>query len=260
MKKIKKRILSGIQPSGYLHLGNYFGMMSKMIEYQDKDDLYCFIADFHALTTNPDPKILSTNIYNAVCDFIALGLSPDKTTFWVQSDVPEVTELAWILSSYTTLGLMDRSTTYKDKIAKGIKPNMGLYSYPILMAADILLFNSNVVPVGKDQKQHIEIARDIANKFNTIHGDVFILPEPDIVERTQLIPGVDGQKMSKSYNNTIPIFGEEDIIRKNVMSIKTDNTPINQPKNKDTTLFYLYCLFAMTVKNNLYQNRMILLG
>ena len=244
MKKTKKRILSGIQPSGFLHLGNYFGMMSKMIEYQDQDDLYCFIADFHALTTNPNPKILSKNIYNAVCDFIALGLSPDKTTFWVQSDVPEVTELAWILSSYTNLGLMERSTTYKDKIAKGIKPNMGLYSYPILMAADILLFNSNVVPVGKDQKQHIEIARDIANKFNASCGDVFILPEPDIVEKTQLIPGIDGQKMSKSYNNTIPIFGEEEIIRKKVMSIKTDNTPINQPKNKDTTLFYLYCLFA----------------
>ena len=244
MKKTKRRILSGIQPSGYLHLGNYFGMMSKMIEYQDQDDLYCFIADFHALTTNPDPKILTSNIYNAVCDFIALGLSPDKTTFWVQSDVPEVTELAWILSSSTNLGLMDRSTTYKDKIAKGITPNMGLYSYPILMTADILLFNSNVVPVGKDQKQHIEIARDIANKFNNSYGDVFTLPEPDIVEKTQLIPGIDGQKMSKSYNNTIPIFGEEDIIRKNVMSIKTDDTPINQPKNKDTTLFYLYCLFA----------------
>ena len=244
MKKTKKRILSGIQPSGYLHLGNYFGMMSKMIEYQDQDDLSCFIADFHALTANPDPKILSSNIYNAVCDFIALGLNPDKTTFWVQSDVPEVTELAWILSSYTNLGLMDRSTTYKDKLAKGLKPNMGLYSYPILMAADILLFNSNVVPVGKDQKQHIEIARDIANKFNANYGDVFILPEPDIVEKTQLIPGTDGQKMSKSYNNTIPIFGEEDFIRKNVMRIKTDNTPINEPKNKDTALFYLYSLFA----------------
>ena len=243
MKKTKKRILSGIQPSGHLHLGNYFGMMSKMIEYQNQDDLFCFIADFHALTANPDPKILSSNTYNAVCDFIALGLSPDNTTFWVQSDVPEVTELAWILSSFTSIGSMDRSTTYKDKISKGIKPNMGLYSYPILMAADILLFNANIVPVGKDQKQHIEIARDIANKFNARYGRVFILPEPEIVEKTQLIPGVDGKKMSKSYNNTIPIFGKEDVIRKNVMSIKTDTTPINEPKNKDSTLFYLYCLF-----------------
>ena len=244
MKKTKKRILSGIQPSGHLHLGNYFGMMSKMIEYQNQDDLFCFIADFHALTANPDPKILSSNTYNAVCDFIALGLSPDNTTFWVQSDVPEVTELAWILSSFTSIGSMDRSTTYKDKISKGIKPNMGLYSYPILMAADILLFNANIVPVGKDQKQHIEIARYIANKFNARYGRVFILPEPEIVEKTQLIPGVDGKKMSKSYNNTIPIFGKEDVIRKNVMSIKTDTTPINQPKNKDSTLFYLYCLFS----------------
>ncbi len=244
MNRTKKRILSGIQPSGHLHLGNYFGMMSKMIEHQDQDDLYCFIADYHALTVHPDPKILSSNIYNAICDFIALGLNPDETTFWVQSDVPEVTELAWILSSYTNLGLMDRSTTYKDKISKGIKPNMGLYSYPILMAADILLYNSSLVPVGKDQKQHIEIARDIANKFNANYGDVFILPEPVIEEKTKLIPGTDGQKMSKSYNNTIPIFGDEDIIRKNVMSIKTDTTPIDKPKNKDTTLFYLYCLFA----------------
>ena len=154
---------------------------------------------------------------------------------------------------------MDRSTTYKDKIAKGIKPNMGLYSYPILMAADILLFNSNLVPVGKDQKQHIEIARDIANKFNANYGDVFILPEPVIEEKTKLIPGTDGQKMSKSYNNTIPIFGDEDVIRKNVMSIKTDTTPIDKPKNKDTTLFYLYCFLQMTVKNYFFQKSMMLL-
>ena len=209
MSKIKQRVLSGIQPSGNLHLGNYFGMMSKMIDYQEKNDLFCFIADYHALTSNPSPKILSLNIFNAVCDFLALGLDPDKTTFWVQSDVPEVTELSWILSSQTSVGLMDRSTTYKDKIAKGLKSNMGLYSYPILMAADILLFNSNLVPVGKDQKQHIEMARDIAKRFNAHYGDVFVLPEPDIVKETQIIPGVNGQKMSKSYNNTIPIFGNQ---------------------------------------------------
>lgn len=240
----KKRVLSGIQPSGYLHLGNYFGMMSKMIDYQAKNDLFCFIADYHALTANPSPKILSSNTFNAVCDFLALGLSPDRTTFWVQSDVPEVTELSWILSSYTGVGLMDRSTTYKDKISKGLKPNMGLYSYPILMAADILLYNSNLVPVGKDQKQHIEMARDIANKFNANYGEVFILPEPDIVKETQLIPGVDGQKMSKSYNNTIPIFGKDKEIRKKIMSIITDNASVSDPKDKDTPLFHLYCLFA----------------
>ena len=244
MGKNNKRVLSGIQPSGYLHLGNYFGMMSKMIDYQVKNDLFCFIADYHALTANPNPKILSSNTFNAVCDFLALGLSPDKTTFWVQSDVPEVTELSWILSSYTGVGLMDRSTTYKDKIAKGLNPNMGLYSYPILMAADILLYNSNLVPVGKDQKQHIEMARDIANRFNANYGEVFILPEPDIVKETQLIPGIDGQKMSKSYNNTIPIFGKDKEIRKKIMSIITDNASVSDPKDKDTPLFHLYCLFA----------------
>ena len=244
MSIIKQRILSGIQPSGNLHLGNYFGMMSKMIDYQEKNDLFCFIADYHALTSNPNPKILSSNTFNAVCDFLALGLNPAKTTFWVQSDVPEVTELSWILSSQTSMGLMDRSTTYKDKIAKGLKSNMGLYSYPILMAADILLFNSNVVPVGKDQKQHIEIARDIANRFNANYGDVFTLPEPDIVRETQIIPGVDGQKMSKSYNNTIPIFGNENKIRKKIMSIVTDNASVNEPKDKESPLFHLYCLFA----------------
>ena len=244
MSNNKKRVLSGIQPSGYLHLGNYFGMMSKMIDYQAKNDLFCFIADYHALTANPSPKILSSNTFNAVCDFLALGLSPDRTTFWVQSDVPEVTELSWILSSYTGVGLMDRSTTYKDKISKGLKPNMGLYSYPILMAADILLYNSNLVPVGKDQKQHIEMARDIANKFNANYGEVFILPEPDIVKETQLIPGIDGQKMSKSYNNTIPIFGKDKEIRKKIMSIITDNASLSDPKDKDTPLFHLYCLFA----------------
>ena len=244
MSKIKQRVLSGIQPSGNLHLGNYFGMMSKMIAYQARNDLFCFIADYHALTSNPSPKILSLNTFNAVCDFLALGLNPDKTTFWVQSDVPEVTELSWILSSQTSVGLMDRSTTYKDKIAKGLKSNMGLYSYPILMAADILLFNSNLVPVGKDQKQHIEMARDIANRFNANYGDVFTLPEPDIVKENQIVPGVDGQKMSKSYNNTIPIFGNDKEIRKKIMSIITDNSSINEPKDKETTLFHLYCLFA----------------
>ena len=253
--KKKKRVLSGIQPSGDLHLGNYFGMMSKMIEYQAKNELFCFIADLHALTVLPSPKTLSSNTLNAVCDFLALGLEPDKTTFWVQSDVPEVTELAWILSSHAGVGLMDRSTTYKDKIAKGIKPNMGLYSYPLLMAADILLFDSNIVPVGKDQKQHIEMARDIASKFNNIYGDVLKLPEPDISKETQLVPGIDGQKMSKSYNNTIPIFGKEKEIRKKFMSIVTDMAGIDEPKNKNTPLFHLYCLFANKEEKKILTNR-----
>ena len=248
IEKNKKRVLSGIQPSGDLHLGNYFGMMSKMIEYQTKNELFCFIADFHALTVMPNPKTLSLNTFNAVCDFLALGLNPDKTTFWIQSDVPEVTELAWILSSYTGVGLMDRSTTYKDKIARGIKPNMGLYSYPLLMAADILLFDSHIVPVGKDQKQHIEMARDIASKFNNNYGDIFVLPEPDIAKETQLVPGIDGQKMSKSYNNTIPIFGTDKEIRKRIMSIVTDMAGIDEPKNKNTPLFHLYSLFADEVE------------
>ena len=253
--KKKKRVLSGIQPSGDLHLGNYFGMMSKMIEYQTKNELFCFIADLHALTVLPSPKTLSSNTINAVCDFLALGLEPDRTTFWVQSDVPEVTELAWILSSHAGVGLMDRSTTYKDKIAKGIKPNMGLYSYPLLMAADILLFDSDIVPVGKDQKQHIEMARDIASKFNNIYGDILKLPEPDISKETQLVPGIDGQKMSKSYNNTIPIFGEEKEIRKKFMSIVTDMASIDEPKNKNTPLFHLYCLFANKEEKKILTNR-----
>ena len=255
MVKKKRRVLSGIQPSGDLHLGNYFGMMSKMIEYQAKNELFCFIADLHALTVLPNPKTLSSNTINAVCDFLALGLEPDKTTFWVQSDVPEVTELAWILSSHAGVGLMDRSTTYKDKIAKGIKPNMGLYSYPLLMAADILLFDSNIVPVGKDQKQHIEMARDIASKFNNNYGDILVLPEPDIAKESQLVPGTDGQKMSKSYNNTIPIFGTDKEIRKKCMSIVTDMAGIDEPKNKNTPLFHLYCLFANKEEKKILTNR-----
>ena len=213
------RVLSGIQPSGMLHLGNYFGMMSRMIHYQKNNELFCFIANYHALTSSPGSEQLSINTFNAACDFLALGLDPEKSTFWIQSDVPQVTELTWILSSQVNLGLMDRSTSYKDKIARGLKPNMGLYSYPVLMAADILLFDSEIVPVGKDQKQHLEITRDIANKFNNIFGDTFKIPEPDIEKFNQLIPGIDGKKMSKSYNNTIPIFDSEKRIRKKIMKI-----------------------------------------
>ena len=241
--KNNSRVLSGIQPSGALHLGNYFGMMNRMIQYQSENELFCFIANYHATTVKQRPKDLSKNTFNAVCDFLALGIDPDKSTFWVQSDVPKVTELMWILSSHVSVGLMDRSTSYKDKLAKGLKPNMGLYSYPILMAADILLFDAEIVPVGKDQKQHLEIARDIAIKFNNEYGDTFNIPMPDIDNNTELIPGIDGRKMSKSYNNTIPIFDSEKNIQKAIMRIITDNSEINELKDKNSSLFHLYSLF-----------------
>ena len=237
------RVLSGIQPSGALHLGNYFGMMSRMVQYQSKNELFCFIANYHALTTIPVSETLSQNTFNAACDFLALGMDPEKSTFWIQSDVPQVTELMWILSSLTGVGSMDRATSYKDKISQGLKPNMGLYSYPVLMAADILLFDTQLVPVGKDQKQHLEIARDIAIRFNNTYGETFAVPEPDIEKETQLIPGTDGKKMSKSYNNTIPIFDSEKTIRKKIMRIITDKASIDEPKEKESPLFQLYSLF-----------------
>ena len=244
MESVKKmRVLSGIQPSGALHLGNYFGMMSRMVRYQSENDLFCFIANYHAQTTIPTAQTLSENTFNATCDFLALGIDPEISTFWVQSDVPQVTELMWILSSLTSVGSLDRATSYKDKIAQGIKPNAGLYSYPILMAADILLFDAELVPVGKDQKQHLEMARDIAIRFNNSFGQTLIIPEADIEKETQLIPGVDGKKMSKSYDNTIPIFDSEENIRKRIMTIITDAADINEPKDKDTPLFQLYSLF-----------------
>ncbi|MEL1234500.1 MAG: tryptophan--tRNA ligase [Candidatus Neomarinimicrobiota bacterium] len=244
MESVKKmRVLSGIQPSGALHLGNYFGMMSRMVRYQSENDLFCFIANYHAQTTIPTAQTLSENTFNATCDFLALGIDPEISTFWVQSDVQQVTELMWILSSLTSVGSLDRATSYKDKIAQGIKPNAGLYSYPILMAADILLFDAELVPVGKDQKQHLEMARDIAIRFNNSFGQTLIIPEPDIEKETQLIPGVDGKKMSKSYDNTIPIFDSEENIRKRIMTIITDAADINEPKDKDTPLFQLYSLF-----------------
>ncbi len=238
-----KRVLSGIQPSGQLHIGNYFGMMSRMIQYQEQNELYCFIVDYHALTTINDRELLQSNTLNAAMDFLALGLDPEKSTFWIQSDVPQVTELTWLLSTVTGMGLLERATSYKDKIARGISPNVGLFSYPILMAADILCFGGDIVPVGKDQKQHLEMTRDIAQRFNKIYGDVFVIPDADINKTLQLIPGIDGQKMSKSYGNDIPIFADEKIICKRIMSIKTDSTPIDDPKDKNAPLFQIYSLF-----------------
>jgi len=251
----KLRILSGIQPSGKLHLGNYFGMMSRMIEYQKNNDLFCFIVNYHALTTIKDKNILKNNTINAAIDFLALGMDPDKSTFWVQADIPQVAELTWLLSNMTSIGLMERSTSYKDKIDKGLTPHMGLFSYPILMAADILLYGSDIVPVGKDQKQHLEITRDIANRFNNIYGKILVIPEPDIKEETMLIPGVDGQKMSKSYGNTIPIFTEERELKKMVMSIVTDSAGINEPKDKDTPLFKIYSLFLSSEEKKILSDR-----
>ena len=256
MSKIKKRVLSGIQPSGKLHLGNYFGMMSRMINYQDENDLFCFIVNYHALTTIQNKAELEKNTITAVLDFLALGMDPEKSTFWVQSDVPQVTELAWLLSNMAGVGLMERSTSYKDKIDKGLSPHMGLFSYPILMAADILLYGSEIIPVGKDQKQHLEITRDIAIRFNNIYGkDILVVPTPDINEDTMLVPGIDGQKMSKSYANTIPIFADEKLIKKSVMSITTDSAGINEPKDKDSPLFKIYSLFLNSEEKNILSDR-----
>ena len=256
MSKIKKRVLSGIQPSGKLHLGNYFGMMSRMINYQDEIDLFCFIVNYHALTTIQNNADLEKNTINAALDFLALGMDPEKSTFWVQSDVPQVTELTWLLSNMAGVGLMERSTSYKDKIDKGLSPHMGLFSYPILMAADILLYGSEIVPVGKDQKQHLEITRDIAIRFNNVYGkDILVVPSPDINEDTMLVPGIDGQKMSKSYANTIPIFADEKSIKKSVMSITTDSAGIDEPKDKDSPLFKIYSLFLNSEEKDILSDR-----
>ncbi|HSR36358.1 MAG TPA: tryptophan--tRNA ligase, partial [Desulfurivibrionaceae bacterium] len=239
------RILSGIQPSGQLHIGNYFGMMRPMIANMDRAELYAFIVDLHALTSVHDRERLSRGTLEAAADFLALGLDPERCTFWVQSDVPEVTELTWVLSTLTPMGLLERCHSYKDKIAKGIAPSHGLFSYPVLMAADILLYQAERVPVGKDQKQHIEVARDIAIKFNNTFGETFVIPEPVIDDNLATIPGLDGQKMSKSYGNTIPIFLPPKELKKRVMAIVTDSKPVEEPKDPDQcNLYNIYKLFA----------------
>ena len=240
---MKQRILSGAQPSGQLHIGNYFGMIERMIQFQNESDLFCFVANYHSMTSINDKVKLEENTREAFIDLLALGIDPDQSTFWVQSHVPEVTELAWILSNFASVGLMQRSTSYKDKIANGLKPNMGLFSYPILMASDILLFQSEIVPVGKDQKQHLEMTRDIAIKFNNSFGEIFTIPEIEIDKSNDVVIGIDNQKMSKSYNNTIPIFADNDTIKDQVMNIVTDSAGLNEPKDKDTPLFKIYSLF-----------------
>jgi len=239
------RILSGIQPSGVLHIGNYFGMMRPAIDLQREGETFYFIADYHALTSVRDPKALRENSRRVALDFLACGLDPERSALFLQSDVPQVTELAWILSTVAPMGLLERAHSYKDKLTRGLAPTVGLFSYPVLMAADILIYDSDIVPVGKDQKQHIEMTRDLAVKINETYGKVFKLPEPRINPQTQVIPGLDGQKMSKSYGNNIDIFGDENETQKRVMSIVTDSTPVEAPKDPArSTMFQLYSLFA----------------
>jgi tryptophanyl-tRNA synthetase len=239
------RIFSGIKPSGTIHIGNYLGMIRPMVESQSRGELFCFIANLHGLTTLFNAKEMFQNTHNAFLDLVALGIDPEKSVLWVQSDVPVVTELTWYLNNVTPVGLLERCHAYKDAIAKGIPPYNGLFSYPVLQAADILAYHADVVPVGKDQKQHIEVSRDIAIKFNMTYGEVFTIPEPEIEETIAVIPGIDGQKMSKSYDNVIPVFAEEKAIRKRIMSIVTDATPVEAPKDPDnSTIFAIYKLFA----------------
>lgn len=239
------RILSGIQPSGTLHIGNYFGMMKPAIELQEKGEALYFIADLHALTTVHNAKELSRNIRDVAVDFLACGLDPKKACLFQQSHIIGVTELSWILSTIAPMGLIERCHSYKDKLAKGLGATHGLFSYPVLMAADILIYDSDVVPVGRDQKQHIEVARDLVIKFNEAYGDTLKLPEPSIREDTAVVPGLDGEKMSKSYNNTIGIFEPESALKKKIMSLKTDSTPVEAPKPiEGSTILALYKLVA----------------
>ena len=229
------RILSGIQPSGALHLGNYFGMMKPALELQEQGEAFYFIADLHSMTTLTDAAERRRNTLDVALDFLACGLNPQRTVFFRQSDVPEVPELTWMLSTVTPMGLLERCHSYKDKKAKLAgddleRVNHGLFAYPVLMAADILIYDSNLVPVGRDQKQHVEVTRDIAIKFNHLYGETFVIPEPQIREEVAVVPGLDGQKMSKSYGNTIEIFGEEKAVRRKIMGIVTDSRPPAEPK------------------------------
>lgn len=239
------RILSGVQPSGVLHIGNYLGMMKPALQMQEQGETFLFIADYHSLTTSPDPDLLRERTERVALDFLACGIDPEKTTFFRQSDVPEVAELTWILNCVTPMGLLERCHSFKDKIANGFSPNAGLFDYPVLMASDILLYKSDLVPVGKDQKQHLEVTRDIAIKFNNAYGDILSIPKESIREDVAVIPGTDGRKMSKSYDNTIEIFGNQKKIRKKFMKIVTDSKTLEEPKDPENcNVFNLYKLFA----------------
>ncbi len=239
------RILSGIKPTGKLHIGNFFGMMKPAIEWQERGEAFYFIADYHALTTVHEPRALREFSRSVALDFLACGLDPAKAVMWRQSDVPAVTELAWLLSCVTPMPMLENCHAYKDHAAKDKTPSHGLFAYPVLMAADILLFDSNVVPVGRDQKQHVEITRDLAHKMNALYGNVLVVPEASILPEVATIPGLDGRKMSKSYGNTIELFEEEKTLRKKIMAIVTDSTPVDAPKDPATSsIFALYQLFA----------------
>jgi tryptophanyl-tRNA synthetase len=239
------RVLSGIQPSGRLHIGNFFGAMRQHLQLQADNEAFYFIADYHALTSNPSPDDIAKHSLEVAMDYIALGLDTEKTVFWRQSDVPQVTELTWLLSCITPMGLLQRCTSYKDKVAQGFSANHGLFAYPVLQAADILIYNSELVPVGADQKQHIEVTRDIAIRFNNAYGEILTIPREHIIESVAVVPGIDGRKMSKSYNNTIEIFEPEKSIKKKIMRIVTDSTPVEEPKEPDNcNVFALLKLVA----------------
>jgi len=246
------RILSGLQPSGRLHIGNYFGAMQPAIKLQDEGDAYYFIADYHSLTSVHDARTLRENVRDLAIDFMACGLDPSKCVLFRQSDVPEHCELSWILSTVTPMGLLERCHSYKDKIANGISPSHGLFAYPVLMAADILMYDSDVVPVGKDQKQHVEVTRDIAIKMNETFGaGLFKLPAPRIREETAVVLGPDGRKMSKSYDNTIRLFEEPGVLKKKIMGIKSDSTPVEEPKPVEgSNILAMYKLFASEADYN----------
>ncbi len=232
------RVLTGIQPSGDLHIGNYFGSIKQMVDAQKSSETFAFIANYHAMTSVNDGEKLSRLTMQSATDFLALGIDPDKSTFWVQSDVKEVLELYWMLSSFTPMGLLERAHSYKDKTARGMATNHSLFSYPVLMAADILLFSPEIVPVGKDQIQHVEIARDIAVKFNNQYGDILTIPEFKVEESVATVPGIDGQKMSKSYGNTVNIFGEEKKQLKTIKKIVTENVALEEPKEFENCNVY----------------------
>jgi tryptophanyl-tRNA synthetase len=240
------RVLSGVQPSGTLHIGNYFGAIRQFIELQNEHDCYYFLADLHALTTVRDPDRMRALVRELAAGYLALGLDPERSVIYRQSEMPEIPELTWYLSTVTSMGLLQRCHSFKDKVAQGVVPNHGLFAYPVLMAADILIVRSDLVPVGKDQKQHLEVTRDIAASFHATYGvEVFTLPEPLIRDDVAVVPGVDGQKMSKSYGNTIDIFGPEKPIRKRIMSLVTDSTPVEEPKPKEgNALYQLLKIFA----------------
>ncbi len=241
-----KKILSGIQPSGELHLGNYFGAIKQYLEMQEEHECYFFVANYHAMTTIRDGSRLREQTFSVAADYLALGLDPEKAAIFVQSELPEVTELSWLLSTVTPMGLLERCHAYRDKISQGHSPDHGLFAYPVLMAADILIQDADLVPVGQDQKQHVEVTRDIAQKFNHHYGrEVFKLPESFILGETAVVPGIDGRKMSKSYGNTLPIFAAEDDLKDRIMSIQTDSKPLDAPKDPDQcNLFAIFKLFA----------------